>query len=95
MNLIKRIASLAGLAAMLATGPAVAPGIAQEVFYAWAPKPSAPEGWRVPNRPVWRLSEILATHQKQKSSVHPVVILGSGGNPRNFSRRSGRFSARA
>jgi mannose-6-phosphate isomerase-like protein (cupin superfamily) len=69
MNPITRIACAAVLSGSLAAIPA----LAQEVFYAWAPKPAAPEGWKAPNKPVWRLPEILTAHQKQKSWVQPVV----------------------
>ena len=60
-------------AAALFGGLVAMPALAQEVFYAWAPKPTVPEGWKAPNKPVWRLSEILIAHQKQKSWVQPIV----------------------
>ena len=69
MNQSRQIAGAAAIIAVLATMPA----IAQEVFYSWAPKPTVPEGWKAPNKPVWRLSEVLIAHQKQKSWVQPVV----------------------
>ena len=69
----RKIAFAAALVAILAATLTTLPALAQEVFYAWAPKPTAPEGWKAPNRPVWRLADILAAHSKQKSWVHPVV----------------------
>lgn len=62
-------AAFVALCAILATMPA----FAQTVLHAWAPKPTVPEGWKAPNKPVWRLSEILIAHQKRKSWVQPVV----------------------
>src|ERR1035441_3150854 len=32
---------------------------------AWAPKATKPAGWIAPNKPIWRLSEILAAHRGQ------------------------------
>jgi mannose-6-phosphate isomerase-like protein (cupin superfamily) len=69
MNRVTQIAGAAAIMAVLAALPA----IAQEVFYSWAPKPTVPEGWKAPNKPVWRLPEILIAHQKQKSWIQPVV----------------------
>lgn len=44
-----------------------------QVFTTWAPKPVAPEGWKSPNKPVWRLSEILIAHQGQKHWSQAIV----------------------
>lgn len=52
------------------------PALAQEsgqVFTTWAPKPANPAGWVAPNKPVWRLAEILAAHKSEKSWVQPIV----------------------
>ncbi len=40
---------------------------------AWAQKPIKPEGWIAPNKPVWRLSEILAAHKGQADWTEPIV----------------------
>lgn len=52
------------------------PALAQEggqVFTTWAPKPANPAGWVAPNKPVWRLAEILSAHKSEKSWVQPIV----------------------
>ena len=69
MTLMKNVLGAVALLAVLAAMPA----FAQTVFHAWAPKPTVPEGWKPPNKPVWRLSEILIARAKQKSWVQPVV----------------------
>lgn len=60
----------AALAALLTL-----PAAAQEhqVLLTWAPKPANPTGWIAPNKPVWRLSEILAAHRSDKSWTQPIV----------------------
>lgn len=40
---------------------------------AWAPVPADPPEWVAPNRPIWRLAEILAQHQGQQNWSHTVV----------------------
>jgi quercetin dioxygenase-like cupin family protein len=40
---------------------------------AWAPVPKEPSPWIAPNKPHWRLTEILAKHQGQASWNEPVV----------------------
>jgi len=47
--------------------------VAQSPVPAWAPKkyPLAP--YVAPNKPLWKLSEILAMHARQKSWVQPIV----------------------
>src|SRR5262245_18780635 len=64
---------LLGLAA-LALG--LVPAAAQpdsKIFYAWAPKPVPLTPWKAPNKPIWRLSEIMAAHKGQSDWVQPVV----------------------
>jgi mannose-6-phosphate isomerase-like protein (cupin superfamily) len=67
---VRATASAFILAALLA-----APAVAQEhqVFLAYAPKPGKPAGWVAPNRPVWRLSEILAAHKGQANWTQAIV----------------------
>ena len=48
-------------------GPRVPPSVA------WAPKPIKPEGWIAPNKPIWRLAEILAAHKGQADWTEPIV----------------------
>lgn len=43
-------------------------------WYTWAPKSTAPSPWKAPNKPVWRLREILATHQGQPSWTEQIVL---------------------
>jgi mannose-6-phosphate isomerase-like protein (cupin superfamily) len=40
---------------------------------AWAPVPVKPSGWVAPNKPHWKLSEILAKHKGQASWRETVV----------------------
>lgn len=61
----------AAILALLLTMPAAAQE--SQVFYTWAPKPAAPEGWTAPNKPVWRLPEILAARKGEKNWVQPIV----------------------
>ena len=48
---------------------------------AWSPKPAHPNPWVAPNRPHWRLSQILAEHRGQRSWSQTVV------SDRDFSAR--------
>jgi mannose-6-phosphate isomerase-like protein (cupin superfamily) len=53
------------------------PAAAQDdskVFYGWAPKPVPLTPWKAPNKPIWRLSEIMAAHKGKKAGwVQPIV----------------------
>jgi hypothetical protein len=40
---------------------------------AWAPKPVKPNGWVGPNKPHWKLPELLASHKGQASWKETVV----------------------
>jgi hypothetical protein len=40
---------------------------------AWVPLPVQPAEWTTPNKPIWRLSELLATHQGQQNWSKTVV----------------------
>jgi hypothetical protein len=50
-----------GGALMLA---ALVPAAAQPggVTYGWSPKPVPLTEWKAPNKPIWRLNEIMAAH---------------------------------
>ena len=39
----------------------------------WSPKPTTPTPYTAPNKPHWKLSEILAAHKGQGSWVQPIV----------------------
>jgi mannose-6-phosphate isomerase-like protein (cupin superfamily) len=39
----------------------------------WAPKPTTLTPYTAPNKPVWRLAEILAAHKGQSDWVQPIV----------------------
>jgi mannose-6-phosphate isomerase-like protein (cupin superfamily) len=61
-------AGLIGLAALL-------PAAAQPstIWYSWSPKPVPMTQWKTPNKPIWRLNEIMAAHKGEKSWVQPIV----------------------
>lgn len=40
---------------------------------AWSPQPSEPTPWSAPNKPHWKLSEVLAKHSGQRSWQEPIV----------------------
>ena len=40
---------------------------------AWAPVPSQPATWTAPNKPIWKLTELLAKHQGQQNWTETVV----------------------
>ena len=39
----------------------------------WAPKPSTMTPYVAPNKPHWKISEILAAHKGQANWVQPIV----------------------
>jgi mannose-6-phosphate isomerase-like protein (cupin superfamily) len=45
----------------------------QRESLAWAPYPTAPATWTAPNKPIWKLSEILAQHKGQQNWKETVV----------------------
>lgn len=52
------------------------PAFAQDdakIFYGWAPKPVPMTQWKAPNKPIWRLSEIMAAHKGKTDWVQPIV----------------------
>jgi mannose-6-phosphate isomerase-like protein (cupin superfamily) len=73
MNRFRKLAGVSVAALALA---ALAPAMAQDapkVWYAWAPKPVPLTPWKAPNKPIWRLSEILAAHKGKADWVQPIV----------------------
>lgn len=45
----------------------------QTALTAWAPKPAAPAPYIAPNRPIWRLSDLLAKHSGQEDWTETLV----------------------
>lgn len=39
----------------------------------WSPKPTTPTAYTAPNKPHWKLSEILASHKGQSDWVQPII----------------------
>ena len=55
---------------------ALVPALAQEdaqIWYSWSPKPAPVTPWRAPNKPIWRLSEIMSSHKGQTDWKQPIV----------------------
>jgi len=50
---------------------------AQREMLAWAPMPTQPSTWVAPNRPHWKLSELLAKHKGQPNWSESVVSDGT------------------
>jgi mannose-6-phosphate isomerase-like protein (cupin superfamily) len=70
MKSFRKLAA-AGIVCLAAVIPAAAqPGT---IFYSWSPKPVPLTSWKAPNKPIWRLSEILASHTGEKNWVQPIV----------------------
>jgi len=77
------VGAAAPLTALLAQQPAQAPtpapgppagrGGRGAQAAVWAPKPITPGGWIAPNKPIWRLADILAAHKGQASWTEPIV----------------------
>jgi mannose-6-phosphate isomerase-like protein (cupin superfamily) len=57
--------ALFGLTALLSAQPAER--------FAWAPLPVTPSTWEAPNRPIWKLAELLAAHEGQANWSQTVV----------------------
>jgi mannose-6-phosphate isomerase-like protein (cupin superfamily) len=64
--------ALAAAAIALALAPASAQQ-APKIWFSWSPKPNPITPWRAPNKPIWRLNEILAAHKGQASWNQPIV----------------------
>ena len=45
----------------------------QDSRLAWAPVPTAPATWVAPNRPLWKLADLLAQHKGQANWTQTVV----------------------
>ena len=45
----------------------------QREMLAWAPMPTEPSKWIAPNRPHWKLSELLAKHKGEPNWTESVV----------------------
>jgi mannose-6-phosphate isomerase-like protein (cupin superfamily) len=63
---------LVAITLCLALGPAIAQEDAQ-IWYSWSPKPSPMTPWKAPNKPIWRLNEIMSAHKGQADWVQPIV----------------------
>ena len=57
-----RKALLGAVALLLALVPATAQD-APKIWYSWSPKPVPMTEWKMPHKPIWRLSEIMAAHR--------------------------------
>lgn len=60
------------LIALLMATPALAQTPAPNLRYGWAPKPAAAP-FIAPNRPHWRLADLIKSHAREKSWSHVVV----------------------
>jgi mannose-6-phosphate isomerase-like protein (cupin superfamily) len=45
----------------------------QQIWYSWSPKPAPMTPWKAPNKPIWRLSEIMAGHKGRADWDQPIV----------------------
>ncbi len=45
----------------------------QDSRLAWAPVPAQPAAWVAPNRPIWKLADLLAQHKGQTNWAQTVV----------------------
>jgi mannose-6-phosphate isomerase-like protein (cupin superfamily) len=55
---------------------ALLPVSAQEdaqIWYSWSPKPAPITPWKSPNKPIWRLAEIMAGHKSRTDWDQPIV----------------------
>ena len=60
--------------AMAGTAHAQTPAAAQPpALYGWTPKKNPVEAYAAPNRPLWKLSDVLALHAKEASWTQPIV----------------------
>jgi quercetin dioxygenase-like cupin family protein len=74
---VRRQMTAVALAALAMAGfSALRSGVhaqAQREVLAWAPLPTEPSQWVAPNRPHWKLSELLAKHKGQLNWTETVV----------------------
>jgi len=73
MRLSKLLPTLAGGLAVALILPAMLRAQQPRETLAWAPLPVVPSTWVAPNKPIWRLSELLAAHKGQQSWRETVV----------------------
>ncbi|MGZ3275981.1 MAG: cupin domain-containing protein [Phenylobacterium sp.] len=66
-------ALLLALPAAAQAPPRSAPPAAPPLLFGWAPKKTPLEAYAAPNRPLWKLKEVLAMHQGEPSWTQPVV----------------------
>ncbi len=71
MNKFHKLAC-ASVAVMALAAPALAQQ-APKIWYSWSAKPVPLTPWAAPNKPIWRLSEILAAHKGKGDWVQPIV----------------------
>src|SRR5712671_6233405 len=62
-----------GLLSLLPGQRAVIHGQGQQETLAWAPVPNTPTGWKAPNKPIWKLTQLLADHKGQANWTQTVV----------------------
>jgi len=76
MRVSRHVASVAlvalAIAGFSARGTGAQTQAAREIL-AWAPMPTEPSAWVPPNRPHWKLSELLAKHKGQANWTEAVV----------------------
>jgi len=44
-----------------------------KVLFSWSPKPVPATAWTAPNKPIWRLNEIMAAHKGEANWIQPIV----------------------
>src|SRR6185437_13663427 len=67
------MALIAGVAVAQNAAPAAPGRAARPTPTAWVPKKAQLTRYDAPNKPIWRLSEILASHSKTASWEQPIV----------------------
>jgi mannose-6-phosphate isomerase-like protein (cupin superfamily) len=70
---LARFGSLAAVGLLL-TSPVEAQRAQPPSWYAWVPKSVVEHPWKAPQKPIWRLSEILAAHRGQSSWTQQIVL---------------------
>jgi mannose-6-phosphate isomerase-like protein (cupin superfamily) len=69
----KAVACICAVAVLAAPALAQTAQPGRKVYLSWAPKPSAPQPYKAPNRPITRIADVLARHAGQKSWSEDVV----------------------
>ena len=64
--------AMAALVSVWGVGSAMAQDDAK-IWFSWSPKPVPMTPWKAPNKPIWRLSEIMAAHKGKADWVQPIV----------------------